>query len=520
MNEQLTSARPKPALNEEAFQQLLEAAYVIQQQNDRAQGKAAGPDSNRVLLEIIETQRLIHSGHLDLQQAMQLILERLHAVTSASWAAIGFVVNDEIQYQGINSSGVSFAPESMSLDSCPAAACLRTGEALRYPEFAGSSGKNFDAYTAMGVKSLIAVPVYAEGTIAGVLEVGFPRANGFEEKDVSACQLMAGLVTEAMARAAEFEWKQALASERATILETLERIKPQLERLAEPPADTLADTFVENENKPDPVRVDLAQVGPPKAAEILCRGCANKIADEEAFCGICGLPTPNQKPSGDIQSKWASLWHMQLAAEQKKKSEQAVESQVSAGSDAGPQALINFSERALAADSEAEAEVVEEKHVIRILPEDDTAVSHESAWTSATMARKWLESLKPHQENKIWLAKQWRRHRANIYLGASVLLLITVIAGWDSFGGAPRKNPNRPRLSLVDKALISLNLAEAPPAPVYLGNPQTQVWVDTQTALYYCPGEDLYGKTAEGKMTTQRDAQLDQFQPALRKACD
>ena len=80
-------------------------------------------------------------------------------------------------------------------------------------------------------------------------------------------------------------------------------------------------------------------------------------------------------------------------------------------------------------------------------------------------------------------------------------------------------NPS-PRLSLVDKALISLNLAEAPPAPVYLGNPETKVWVDTHTALYYCPGEDLYGKTAEGKMTTQRDAQLDSFQPALRKVCD
>jgi hypothetical protein len=99
-------------------------------------------------------------------------------------------------------------------------------------------------------------------------------------------------------------------------------------------------------------------------------------------------------------------------------------------------------------------------------------------------------------------------------------LLITVIAGWNSIGPQSHTDPGRPKLSLFEKALIALNLAEPPPAPVYSGNPKTQVWVDLHTALYYCPGEDLYGKTDGGKMTTQRDAQQDQFQPALRKPCN
>jgi hypothetical protein len=75
-------------------------------------------------------------------------------------------------------------------------------------------------------------------------------------------------------------------------------------------------------------------------------------------------------------------------------------------------------------------------------------------------------------------------------------------------------------LSVFDKLLIGLGLAEAPDAPEYKGNPETQVWVDLHTALYYCPGSDLYGKTPKGKISSQRDAQLDQFEPAYRKACD
>ena len=70
-----------------------------------------------------------------------------------------------------------------------------------------------------------------------------------------------------------------------------------------------------------------------------------------------------------------------------------------------------------------------------------------------------------------------------------------------------------------ENLLVGLGLAEAPPAPSYMGNPDTQVWVDVHTALYHCPGSDLFGKTPDGRLTTQRDAQQDQFEPANRKAC-
>jgi hypothetical protein len=94
--------------------------------------------------------------------------------------------------------------------------------------------------------------------------------------------------------------------------------------------------------------------------------------------------------------------------------------------------------------------------------------------------------------------------------------------GTTASGSANRHKPPAPDadLSTFDKLLIGLGLAEAPEAPVYRGNPETQVWIDLHTALYYCPGSDLYGKTAKGRLSSQRDAQLDQFEPANRKPCD
>jgi len=154
-------------------------------------------------------------------------------------------------------------------------------------------------------------------------------------------------------------------------------------------------------------------------------------------------------------------------------------------------------------------------------------------WGSAKKAQAWLETVKTNQGPRAeWLAQQWQRRRANIYVVMAAVILLLVISGWGirpagtkAAGNAvPAQNskpqaPPPPQLTLFEKLMVNLGLAEPPPAPVYMGNPNAQVWVDVHTALYYCSGSDLYGKTADGKFTTQRDAQQDQFEPSNRKAC-
>ena len=52
------------------------------------------------------------------------------------------------------------------------------------------------------------------------------------------------------------------------------------------------------------------------------------------------------------------------------------------------------------------------------------------------------------------------------------------------------------------------------------GDPSLKVWADLKTGLYYCPGEDMYGRTRKGRFLSQRDAELEHFQAASRTACD
>jgi hypothetical protein len=175
-----------------------------------------------------------------------------------------------------------------------------------------------------------------------------------------------------------------------------------------------------------------------------------------------------------------------------------------------------------------------------------TDLKHESATVpSKKLAeRVWLRSIAVSPP-AVQLRAFWRKsgpwiraHRGDLALGASFLLfLVTIIwaissdhpttsadsgkqATTASAPAKPRKKPAPPKLSFFDQFLVSTGLAEAPPAPSYSGNPDIPVWVDVHSALYYCPGADLYGKTPQGKIASQRDAQADQFEPASRKVCD
>jgi ribosomal protein L40E len=108
-----------------------------------------------------------------------------------------------------------------------------------------------------------------------------------------------------------------------------------------------------------------------------------------------------------------------------------------------------------------------------------------------------------------------RFHRADLYLGIAIFVAIAALL-WPAAVSPPRAT-----LSLWERALVATGIAEAPAAAIHFqGDPGIEVWVDTHTALYYCPGAEAYGKTADGQFSSQREAQMDRFQPASRSACE
>ena len=537
MEQPIISEREKPALDEATFQQLLEAAHVLQEQKTFEVVSRPRPDPSEALAEIVDTQEFLRSQPIDLHVAAKVVVERLQKITHATGVAVAVVRENHLEYCAAAGDAASLAGTSRLMDSS-----LSVDGQLS-TEFSQGHGD----------KLSIALPLQHEGNLSGLLEVRFADADSIPAPEMRSCQLMAGLMTEAIARAADKEWRQTLAAERAAMLEALERIKPQLERLAVGPAKNIAQPareIVESGENVVPaeaseverVPVPLSESRAKSSRDAVCPQCGYQFGEHELFCGRCGTPRPARvSPSGDLQSKWASMWHLQQTAENKQhteeeKSEKAeIESPEIAEAEVSSELAHELSPELKKmmeqfSDELGEAEIAPENDSAIVISgetaEDATPLSlavqepakSPSPWASATQTHEWLESLHPKSAGGIWLAK----HRADLYVGAAVLLLLIVLSGW---GMRPAENhaqvkSAQPNLTFFEKVLVSLGLAETPPTPVYLGNPNAQVWVDLHTALYYCSNSDLYGKTPGGKFTTQRDAQLDQFEPAARRNCD
>ena len=510
-------------LDESAFQQLLAAAYVLQEHNDQLRAQEiereeprpaeADGDPTQLLSDIVETQNLIQGQHLNFVSAATVIAERVQKMTRASGAAIGIVEGNQLSYAACTGEALNDKGTRVAVELSPSAECIRSGRLLQLHDGAAGSRAMVEICRKRGIGSLIAVPVYHDGKVAGVLEIRFVQANAFREHQVRSCQLIAGLVTEAINRAAEIEWKQVLAAERANMLEVLERLRPQLERLTGESANSIE-----------------AIVAPmtPTASGTICEGCGAEVGEHESFCGACG--TPNRSKHDNQKSEApAPVWPMDDPTP-------AVAPVTQESAESFPnEPLVQDIRIRLAAEEAAAAETAKPElksdALVPVPPSVPPVAPVTKPWLSARGTRAWLESLRQQKKGQrakwllAWAARIWKVHRANMYVIAAFLLLMAVVFGFGGGGqvnaAAGRGKNLKPKLTFLERVGVWLGMAVAPTAtPAYAGNPETQVWVDVHTALYYCPGSDLYGATTDGKYERQRDAQLDQFEPASRMVCN
>lgn len=649
------------------------------------------------LAQIVETQQQILTRHLELENAMALVAQRAAEITGAGGSAIGIVESKtegqktdgkKLRYRAVSGLLTLARGSEVALEKALCFNCLRSGEVIRGADVNSDFLLDAEECRRRGIGSLIAVPIYRDSGIAGALELYFAGANAFREQDVHSGQLMAGLVTEALARDAGVSSRRSLAAERATMLEALEKLRPNLAALMESPAlkesvtrsaapaatarlavvpmvtPAAASDSATSFSSADPAAANAPGGGvatnapaatiPKKhaAPAFFCRKCGHELVGEEMFCGKCGSPRSGEYQPPTMQSKVASLWQMQQASNKQngaptqangrvraadRKINPGVPAEIqpweavlseledpfgepepeaaheleadwkpaprteataplrkevieisaaarkfAAGLDApgeqksvhaesmtqqSPDARSNgaqaveqefskpvsfeadsFETDSFEADAEGELEgdgallpgrgrpghpdsVSEaEKSAAGLGASTALATAHPLAWSSAAKAKEAFEQLAVSR-NQNSFVRFWNTRRGDVYLAVAVVLVAAVIRwsiwsehSFGANGGAAKVSHRRPApdadLSTFDKLLISLGVAD-PPDPVEdKGNPDTQVWVDLHSALYYCPGADLYGKTPQGKYTNQRDAQLGQFEPAYRKPCN
>ena len=568
----MSAEKDKPVFDEQTLAKLLEAAYVLQEHRDelrslqaelglpRKEKKDAAPapaasedpihtaakqdvefpapsqpasfseskdaDDTTVLAQVAELQFQVEDRHLEPDQTMALVAEHVIEICGAAGAAIGLSNGSKICYLAV--AGIRTLPLGSSVPLAKALCfpCLRTGQVFRCSDVNAQPPIDIVECRRRGIGSLIAAPVFRGQTAAGGLELYFSDINAFAEQDVQTCQMLAGIISQNLEQHAQMD-----------------------------------------DPAPAPAALPAISAKTPNAdsssVKVKCYKCGHELVGGEQFCGECGAPRSRDSEPQGIQSKVASLWRKQTIGDSTLENATAKPAVKIAKEDdaakvkkspapTSEEAIIRALQEAIGTDLEttdvsqnssdvSPVPVVEPPVAKQLEPEEQHSEAPLEApskdepiapadWSSALSAREFLEKVAKDSRSR-WLLEFWNEHRGDIYLAASVILVFCVIR-WGLWTRQPVKpsapapphaaqqKPQAPQLSLFDRMLVSMGLAEPPEAPEYKGNPSTKVWVDLHTGLYYCPGTDMYGKTIKGKFASQRDAQLDQFTPAYRKACD
>jgi hypothetical protein len=535
-----TGTKHKPALDEASFQQLLSAAYVVQQHNESAQKEQTPGGRSQVLAVIAEIQSLIRTQSLNVADGCALIGERLLAQTDASGVSISLVDNGYLDCVAEAGIPAKVPGSSISSHSLSATEQLKSGHIFQSENCLTDSRLDTAICREIGVGSLIAAPVLRFGEIAGLVEVRWAKAHGFGELELRACRLMAVLVTGTLERSVRIGNARTAAA--PTTDSEIERDQQILEEDVDPPQIAAPETYRESPQDAEP---PLAVIDPPtavaqvpevspaasEAPEVMelkseapslkaaspvpaasCRMCGRPFAGDEQFCGFCSMPRPAERKVEELQSKWASLWFMQQA--QRVLRDAPPPSVEAPGAKQEIEATVDD----LAADSIPDlfpepaftpVEPAEPKPVMwpRRAQADAIHPQPAPAVTSGELETEFPFEESPNffERTTSFAKRRWRE------------LTLAVVAAALAYGLVlARPKPGQP--TWFQSLMVQLGVQQKP-AKVFAGTPDTRVWIDVHTQLYYCSGQDLYGKTPDGEFTTQYNAQSDGFLPASNTTC-
>jgi len=512
-------AKSTPALDEAGFQQLLKAAYVLQQHNDSLRAKDPRLDTSWVLTRIAETQSLLRAGGLDFAASVRLIAERLQAMTDAAGVSVSLITEGYLY--GIAESGVGAKVPGCSIASHSLVATerLKTGRVFRSADAQKDIRLDITACRKIGVLALLAVPIERAGQIAGLVEVRWNKPDAFHECDVRTCQMMAALVVEMLeTRGAENGAISrppavpvgAAASEAVGASESVAAAE---ENSTEVPDDGPASPPVTPPASPQvtdsaPANSASSPEQPGDALAAQCRVCGRPFTANEAFCGNCSMPRVAGTAAEGLQSKWASLWYMQQAQAGPDEMEAPVEA---------PSA--NRELQSGDRDAKSGADGLDQPHSLWRPAEKQVfsppATPELLLLPEAVAPPSWDDVILAWWERCVKVARKVGRRGATAL--AALLALFLLAVAWGS-----RPSPGWPGVTRFESVMVKLGLVQVPQrtAAPSKGNPDLQVWLDVHTALYYCPGSELYGHTLGGQFATQRDAQLSQFKPATGAVCE
>jgi hypothetical protein len=178
------------SLDRESFEMFLSNAFLVQE---------SGIDASS-LSAFVKIQRSVASGECGVDETMRQVADHAREVANATGVAIALMEADQLVYRVGSGSAAERVGRHVTAVLSTSAGNVRK-EILRVENANADSRIEAEICRQFGGTSLLMLPIHREHVVAGVLEVIFSTEHAFQDREVRAYRLLAGLIEEAMGRA-------------------------------------------------------------------------------------------------------------------------------------------------------------------------------------------------------------------------------------------------------------------------------------------------------------------------------
>jgi len=161
---------------------------------------AAPPDYTSILAGLTAVTREAAALGPDLDGVLQLIADRAHSFTRATGAAIALTMGADMVCRASIGSDAPSLGARLTIGSGFSGECVRTGRLLRCEDSETDRLVDRESCRALGIRSMIAVPIRGDDAVIGLLEVFSPTPFAFSPNDDLVLQRLAKIASATVLR--------------------------------------------------------------------------------------------------------------------------------------------------------------------------------------------------------------------------------------------------------------------------------------------------------------------------------
>ena len=242
----------------------------------------------------------------DLEATLQLLAERAQYITAASGVAIALDEGGEMICRARSGGSAPELGAELQVNSGLTGESVRSRQLLRCDDADRDGRVNQESCRALGIKSVMVIPLLTERRVLGVFELLADRSCAFEDRDVVALERLAEMALVALDHAGAA--KRALQEIGAQASELLSAGTDKSPFQSAPPAaettpDAVAETVAEAIKVPGPSTLDKIR---------RCEACGFPVSEGRSVCLDCEaareslsrseVPLPGEAPPAFLSS--------------------------------------------------------------------------------------------------------------------------------------------------------------------------------------------------------------------------